>query len=1057
MLAVHAFWSAAGRLCLWAEDPALPNGTPPLRGRSPRTPRPRPHPFACPAERLVAVLGGELADGAVTTAELTVLLPGGRRGPHASPELVRERPVAAAPVEGISPWRVPVLAVAPGAAVDLLLASVARVRPGASFRYLGEVAKLACEFVAAGRVLPALVAEQGRHAARWRPVLAPGDAERLARLARAMPPVCRAESDASGQAVARRRPDGQIGAGQGLSGRPPHVLLEAVLDAFIDAIVRQALAADGLLLPPRRGRRSAGRRAAEAWLAALTTADPVVDAEPADLAKLRQTLDEWARPASPAVGAVRTCFRLAPPDGGRALQEAGAPGGAPPGVWRLELLLQGADDPSLLIPAAKVWRARGSLAVAAGSVDQPQERLLGDLGRAVRLYPELERALARRRPVALDLDSAGAHRFLREAAPRLAQAGFGVLTPAWWRSRSARLGLRLTAQPAQAPGGAAPSRVGVEGLVDYRWQLALGDDALTPEELRELARLKLPLVQVRGRWVELDPDALDRAVAFLEQQARSDGATEGMGATELLRTAAGLHDPAAGLPVVAVEAYGWVRDLLAGADGQRVVPMATPPGFSGRLRPYQERGLAWLAFLGQLGLGACLADDMGLGKTPTTLALLAAERARGPRAGPTLLVCPMSLVGNWQREAERFTPGLRLHVHHGAERLAGPELAEAVGQADLVITTYALAARDRVALAEIPWARIVLDEAQNVKNPAARQTQAIRGLRAPRRVALTGTPVENRLSELWSIMEFCNPGLLGGAASFRTRFANPIERFGDDDAAALLKRLTGPFVLRRTKTDRSIISDLPAKLEMTVYCNLTREQATLYQAVVDDMLVKVQASEGIERKGLVLATMLKLKQVCNHPAQLLADASGLAGRSGKLARLEELLEEALAEGDRALIFTQFAEFGHQLRRHLVERFGREVLYLHGGVAKQTRDELVARFQGDDGPALFLLSLKAGGTGLNLTAANHVVHFDRWWNPAVEDQATDRAFRIGQRRDVQVRKLVCVGTLEERIDRMIADKRALAERIVGTGEGWLTELSTSELRELVALGAEAVAE
>ena len=485
--------------------------------------------------------------------------------------------------------------------------------------------------------------------------------------------------------------------------------------------------------------------------------------------------------------------------------------------------------------------------------------------------------------------------------------------------------------------------------------------------------------------------------------------------------------------------------------------MATPPGFHGRLRPYQERGLAWLTFLGHLGLGACLADDMGLGKSPTTLALLAAERTVEAPPGPTLLVCPMSVVGNWQREAERFTPGLAVHVHHGAERLTGPAFRETAEQADLVVTTYALAARDRDALAEVPWARIVLDEAQNVKNSAARQSQAVRSLRAPRRVALTGTPVENRLAELWSIMEFLNPGLLGSARAFRARFAVPVERFHDEDAATLLKRLTGPFVLRRVKTDRSVIADLPAKLEMKVYCNLTREQATLYQAVVDDMLARVEQSEGIERRGLVLATMLKLKQVCNHPAQLLADASGLGGRSGKLERLEELLEEALTAGDKALVFTQFAEFGQQLQRHLAIRLDREVLYLHGGTPKKARDQLVTRFQSDGGPALFLLSLKAGGTGLNLTAANHVVHFDRWWNPAVEDQATDRAFRIGQRRDVQVRKLVCVGTLEERIDRMIEEKRGLAARIVGTGEAWLTELSTGELRELVALRAEAVVE
>jgi SNF2 family DNA or RNA helicase len=449
---------------------------------------------------------------------------------------------------------------------------------------------------------------------------------------------------------------------------------------------------------------------------------------------------------------------------------------------------------------------------------------------------------------------------------------------------------------------------------------------------------------------------------------------------------------------------------------------------------------------------------MGLGKTVQLLALLVAERVAGERLAPTLLVCPMSVVGNWQREAERFAPDLRVHVHHGQGRQGGEQLAEAVRDQDLVITTYGLAVRDQEALSALGWGRVVLDEAQNVKNSAARQAQAIRALRAPQRVALTGTPVENRLAELWSIMQFLNPGLLGSASDFRRRFAVPVERYRDDEAAELLRKLTGPFVLRRLKTDRSIIADLPEKVDMKVYCNITREQATLYQAVLDDMLARIDAAgEDIERRGLVLAAMMKLKQVLNHPRQLLRDGSRLEGRSGKLARLEEILEEVMAEGDRALLFTQFAEMGDLLRAHLRERLGREVPFLHGGTPRRARDEMVAWFQSAAGPPLLILSLKAGGTGLNLTAANHVIHFDRWWNPAVEDQATDRAFRIGQRRDVQVRKLVCVGTLEERIDRMIEEKRELARRIVGTGEGWLTELSTGQLRELVALSAEAVAE
>jgi non-specific serine/threonine protein kinase len=787
--------------------------------------------------------------------------------------------------------------------------------------------------------------------------------------------------------------------------------------------------------------------ATETWLRGLAATDPRVEVATASAAWLRETLDAWRRGAVPPAGPLRTCFRLVEPSGE-----------PPGGRWRLELLLQATDEPSLLVPAAEVWRAVRSLTTLVRRVEHPQEQLLTDLGRASRLYPELERALRAARPTALELDAAGAHRFLREAAPALMATGFGVLLPGWWDRRRARLGMRLTARPAaQARPAATSAGFGLETLVDYRWELALGEEPLTAEELAELARLKVPLVRLRGQWVELDPERLARGLEFLELHGAG-----AMPASEALRVALGLEDELApALPLTAVQASDWLGDLLSGAAERRLEPVGTPAGFRGRLRPYQERGLAWLSFLGSLGLGACLADDMGLGKTIQLLALLVAERGQarvrtGPPA-PTLLVCPMSVVGNWQREAEWFEPDLTVHVHHGAERLAGEELARAVAEADLVLTTYGLAVRDVQALAAIEWGRVVLDEAQNIKNAAAKQAQAVRALKAAQRVALSGTPVENRLAELWSIMEFLNPGLLGSAGAFRSRYAVPIERDGDEQAAAGLRRATQPFLLRRLKTDRSIIADLPAKLEMKVLCNLTAEQASLYQAVVDDMLARIEESEGIERRGLVLATMSKLKQVCNHPAQLLQDGSRLAGRSGKLARLEEVLEEVLAGGGKALCFTQFAELGELLRAHLCGRFGREVLFLHGGTPKRRRDAMVARFQDEPEPALFVVSLKAGGTGLNLTAANHVIHFDRWWNPAVEDQATDRAFRIGQRKDVQVRKLVCIGTLEERIDALIEDKKALAELVVGSGEAWLTELSTERLRELVALAPEAVSE
>ena len=466
--------------------------------------------------------------------------------------------------------------------------------------------------------------------------------------------------------------------------------------------------------------------------------------------------------------------------------------------------------------------------------------------------------------------------------------------------------------------------------------------------------------------------------------------------------------------------------------------------------------------------GGILADDMGLGKTIQMLTLLQHyKEAHGALPAPVLLVCPTSVVTNWDKERARFTPALTAMLHQGPDRLRDAEFIAAARGVDLVLTSYAIARRDGAALAQVNWLGVVLDEAQNIKNPDTKQARTIRGLPADFRFALTGTPVENRLSELWSIMHFLNPGFLGPRSRFRQEFALPIERYGDEEATQRLRRLTQPFILRRLKTDPTVIQDLPEKQETKVYCHLSAEQATLYQAVVEEALQNIATAEttgeDMSRRGMVLSMLMKLKQVCNHPAQFLHQAGADYAvtddetRSGKLARLAQMLEEITAENDRALIFTQFAEMGHLLRHFLQARLGIPTQFLHGGTPPKQRDRLVQRFQEDPhGPPVFILSLKAGGTGLNLTRANHVFHFDRWWNPAVEDQATDRAFRIGQQRNVLVHKFVCVGTLEEQIDAMIAQKKALAESVVGGGENWLTELSTADLRQLVTLRREAVA-
>ncbi|WP_084424326.1 DEAD/DEAH box helicase [Kibdelosporangium aridum] len=948
--------------------------------------KPKKHPFGASAETLRKIfdLGSEFS--------FTTLLPSSSIGPVAAPELVRPAAETNKKVK-LAPWTVNALALTPDEALQVL--PDPPEIPSGSWRWMAAVARFAVSLVDRGQVLPGLV--DGH--ARWIPQLIGEDEDHTRALDRAMPGVVRAEMAAL-----------------------PGYLVPVMVTAFADATARGRVDE----IPPGQN-----PTAVERWMRALTTPDARVDG---DLGELGQKLRDWHRSAAPPVGPLRTCFRLALPD-------------EDSDDWRVEFLLQATADPSLTATAKDVWHGTGAANLLARHAKHPEEVLLAGLGRASRVYPELDAALRVSTPAELRTDPQGAYRFLRQSANALSLAGFGIQLPSALQ-RGPELGLKLKASSsAKGQSAVVSGGLGLNEILNYQWKLAVGEDELTEEEIAELAKAKAPLVRLRGKWVELDNARLRRALTFLEQSGEGE-----MTAGDLLQADSALAEQGVDVPVTDVVADGWLGDVLAGHIEDQLAPVSTPDNFTATLRPYQERGLAWLSFLSRRGLGGCLADDMGLGKTVQLLALIAAEGSR-----PNLLVCPMSVVGNWQREAARFTPDLRVHVHHGSGRVSGAELAAKVAESDLVITTYGVVSREHEELAGLGWHRVVLDEAQNIKNSGSKQARAVRALPAAHRIALTGTPVENRLAELWSVMEFANPGLLGPASTFRTKFAVPIERDKSETVTAALRRRTQPFILRRVKTDKEIISDLPEKIEMTEVCQLTAEQGSLYQAVVADMMERIENSEGMERRGLVLSTLSRLKQVCNHPAHLLKDGSRMPGRSGKLARLEEILDEALSEGDKVLCFTQFAEFGEMLRAHLTAKFEQPVLFLHGGVTKSQRDAMVERFQSDAGPPIFVLSLKAGGVGLNLTAASHVVHVDRWWNPAVEDQATDRAFRIGQRRNVQVRKFLCAGTVEDRVDAMIRSKKALAEMVVGTGEDWLTELSTNALRELFELAPDAVGE
>jgi SNF2 family DNA or RNA helicase len=953
-------------------------------------------------------------------------------------------------------WVVAAIAIGAEQALSLLAAlpetadeSWPEVVLGNDLRYWTQAAKLALERLARQQYLPAVLpAEGGDPVAAWAPCLDdPEDAVRLRRLARAMPPLCRAIKPRPPTARRARVTPGNLPL--------PGELLDGFLASAVDGAVRCW------------GRASSGRGRDDddaqdvprAWAALLLQrpaadgAPPALQAPARPLSAFLEQYRRWMGSLAPAGdGGFRICLRLEPPS----MDEEEAAAAGSQDIWCVRYFLQASDDPSLLVPAEAVWSEAGStLHYLNRRFEQPQERLLGGLGKASRLFPPLEKSLQTARPSACLLTTGEAYGFLREAAPLLEGAGFGVLVPPWWKQRNVRLGLRLRVSPAQE--ASSTGLLGLDALMEYDWLLSLGDELLSRDEFLRLANLKVPLVRVRGQWVELRAEQVQAMLRFWQEQAREGKGTLG----EALRLAqtAGEDGERAGLPVVGVSAEGWVAGLLRQLSGREPLTLLPPPeGFRGQLRPYQVNGMSWLAFLHRWGLGACLADDMGLGKTIQVLALLLADREQGRREEPSLLICPTSAVGHWEREVARFAPGLRVLVHYGLDRQGGAEFAAEADRHDLVISTYSLLYRDEETLAGVAWDGVILDEAQNIKNPATRQAQAARRLRASYRVALTGTPVENRLSELWSILDFLNPGYLGSQAEFRRRFGLAIERYHDPHALQQLKALVRPFILRRVKSDPKVIADLPEKLEMPVYYKLTQEQATLYQAVVEDAMRQIEAAEGIQRRGQVLALLLRLKQICNHPAHFLGDGSALAGRSGKLARLGEMLEEAVAAGDRALVFTQFAEMGQMLRHYLQAELHREVLFLHGGVPQAQRERMVHRFQEDThGPPVFVLSLKAGGTALNLPRANHVFHFDRWWNPAVENQATDRAYRIGQTRTVLVHKFICLGTLEERIAELIESKKALAENVVESGEEWLTELSTEQLRELLVLGKDALEE
>ncbi|MDX2231720.1 MAG: DEAD/DEAH box helicase [Leptolyngbyaceae cyanobacterium bins.349] len=942
---------------------------------------------------------------------------------------------------------------------------------GGDLRFWSHAARWSLDLLARSKFLPHLdrpsEPEAGAAIAAWHPLLDSGiDQVRLLQLAERMPTVCRMYQ---GQAVDQTQELSIPASPLPLKitfPTDPHILLQDFLRSAVDHQVRAVAQTTPLPTPtpPRTGGKGTVPDAiaspVKEWLQGLGQDSGQVAAS--GLESLQISLQTWTAPLqlSRAETLFRTCLYLHAPESGR--QD-----------WQLEYFLQAADDEDFLLDAPTIWnypverlRYRGR------AIAQPQETFLMGLGLASRLYPPIDASLQAPRPQFCSLTPMQAYEFLKTTAWRLQDNGLGVVVPASLASQGGwanRLGLKIQAETGKLPTG---KRLGLQSLLNFRWELTIGGQSISKEEFDRLVALNTPLVEINGEWVELRSQDIRAAQNFFA--SRKD--QPALSLEDALRISTGDTQMIEKLPVVSFEASGALEELINTLNGKRTLePIPAPAGFRGELRPYQARGVGWLSFLEQWSLGACLADDMGLGKTIQLIAFLLHLQEQDTLKQPTLLVCPTSVLGNWEREVKKFGPSLKVWQHHGEGRPKGKEFAKAVKGKQLVITSYALVQRDLKDLQTVSWQGVVLDEAQNIKNPEAKQSQAVRQLEAQFRIALTGTPVENRLSELWSILDFLNPGYLGPKNFFQRRFATPIERYGDTSSLQTLKSLVQPFILRRLKTDRDIIQDLPEKQEMAVFCGLSEEQASLYQHTVEKSLQDIEASDGIQRRGIILALLTKLKQICNHPDLFLKETEtrlqrersvepgqqaeqvqSFQSRSGKLKRLEEMLEELVAEGDRALIFTQFAEWGKLLQTHLERQLGREVLFLYGSTTKKQREEMVDRFQHDpQAPRIFILSLKAGGVGLNLTRANHVFHYDRWWNPAVENQATDRVFRIGQTRNVQVHKFVCSGTLEEKIHDLIESKKALAEQVVGAGENWLTELNTDQLRDLLLLDRSAI--
>ncbi len=860
----------------------------------------------------------------------------------------------------------------------------------ASLGWIGRVAVLAVDLTARGAVVPQLAqvatprgqgsGNKATYAVRWVPGLA--DPRELERLATALP----------GAATAYDRQADRRDVAQG------------ALADLVDAICNAAALQVTVPAPPPVVKNVSD--VAESVLARLDGS--TFEAPPRAGGEIARRLEQWARPVTTPTKSTLV-VTLAEPDESNA--------------WLLSVFAPSSDGELEPVEVARVTAS-----------NTRRKEVRDNLKRLEELLPVLLRPGSQRRGEVL-LSQEEAWEVMTVTGQTLQSAGFDVRVPDLSR-RKATASLRLSSDDNE-------SVVGAQQLANVRWSAVFDDVELTAEDIRNLAAQAKPLVQSRGRWVELDHADLAEAAAALADRADTTRLT----GAEMLRHALGLE----GSPLgggISLDGNGWAADLLASAADMPEELPTKPEGFRGELRSYQAEALAWLSFLDQAGLGGCLALDMGLGKTPTMLAML--RETRGDE--PALAVLPPAVLGNWAEEAKKFTPGLKVLVHHGPNRAQGKAIAKAAAKVDVVLTTYGTAVRDVEELSAITWRQLVLDEAQVIKNPASETAQQLRRIEAKMRVALTGTPIENGLGDLWAIMDFVNPGLVGP----RAPFIAALSVSGDAKAGAesALKALNGILVFRRTKAEPAIAAELPDRIDELDHCSMTPEQIGLYQAVLDEIVVNNAADDANQKKGQILAAITALKQICNHPVNYRDDDKPLEGRSGKLIRLNEIIDQVFASDEKVLVFTHFASWGEKLAVYLSDRFDKKIDCYHGGLSRGARDDMVDRFQSSEEAGAMVLSLKAGGTGLNLTAASHVVLYDRWWNPAVEDQARDRVWRIGQTKKVIAHRLVCPGTVDERVEEVVAGKRRIADMVLPKSSS-IADLDDDQLRAALGLDVDAV--